>query len=838
MLIVASPGRFAQAARQSGSGRDAENENRITIVYGADDEFRPFEWRTDNGSIDGFQIELIRAVAREAGFDLRVAAGPWPEIRSGLERGEIDVVAMTVHESRRMDVLFCESFGTIHSGIFIRRGGPQVNALEDLNEMTAIVEEAALADDVLESLYPSVRRLRVKSEGEAIRRLAAGEADCAIVTEFGGRFELKRQGREQALTITGPPVLGFPVAFAVRKDRADLRDALNAAQRRVRASPEYNALYDKWFGGLSRPSVPLSEVVRVGAWIGTPLMLLAIAFVAWNRSLKRQVARQTADLQRELQERRRIETELRESEARFLLALQDASIMVSTQDAELRYTWAYSALSCFPSREGLIGKTDLELIGGAKGQLLTTLKRRVLESGAAERKIIECPNGPSGRTIEFTVEPLRDEAGKTVGVATAAVDVTDLREQEFHVAELEKRLLELHQVDSLGLLAGGVAHDFNNLLSAVRAHAAMARDATGQELQDHLSSIEQVSEQAAEITRQLVAYAGRGAPLAQEVGLGDLARQVVRLARPALATHVTFDLEQLASGPSVRVETGQVRQAVLNLLKNSADAIETGRGTGLVRVTTREQHLDAAQLSQATLRAGAQPGRFACLSVEDDGPGVALDVLSRIFEPFVTTKGGSRGTGLGLAVVAGAMRRHAGAIFVQSTPGRGTTMTLCFPLNAVVGVPERVTTPRPGKTAVVLIESSPVVRGVMTTTLHAAGYDVHAALDPADLPAKLATIGDGLGGIIVDADSPAFDWRRFVDITAADQNGPEHSAARIIICGSSSALAKIPTPLGRNVVSLVKPFRPEQLARTLAGSRPTPPRDAPPGSPKPVGSRP
>jgi PAS domain S-box-containing protein len=232
--------------------------------------------------------------------------------------------------------------------------------------------------------------------------------------------------------------------------------------------------------------------------------------------------------------------------------------------------------------------------------------------------------------------------------------VADVNERKLWEAKLQHE----DKLDSLGVLAGGVAHDFNNLLLGILGNATLARDASGAEQQGYLEQIEQASQRAAALTRQMLAYAGKQHSIFEALELSREVREVVGLVRSSVHPSAQVELELAEKLPAIRGDRTQIQQVVMNLVINAGEAL--GGEGGRIRIAT-----------------SAESGGRVGLTVEDNGAGMTAEVKARIFDPFFTTK--FMGRGLGLAAVIGIVRAHRGTMEVESAPGRGSTFRLWFP---------------------------------------------------------------------------------------------------------------------------------------------------------------
>jgi two-component system cell cycle sensor histidine kinase/response regulator CckA len=240
-------------------------------------------------------------------------------------------------------------------------------------------------------------------------------------------------------------------------------------------------------------------------------------------------------------------------------------------------------------------------------------------------------------------------------------------EQEHHAQKLE----------SLGVLAGSIAHDFSNWLTVIRSYATLAARElpAGSSASAHLQRIEQAAGDAADLCRQLLAYAGMRPPMLCDIEFGPIVSDLAELLRPALSHKAELRVHVTDQATTVAGDPAQLKQAVMNLLTNASDSLNEEAGTIDLRVDAVD--VDAGRLSLGVIRPAPAPGNFVQLQVRDSGCGMPPETVSRLFEPFFTTK--FRGRGLGLSAIVGVVRSHMGTILIDSEVGRGTTFTILLP---------------------------------------------------------------------------------------------------------------------------------------------------------------
>lgn len=269
------------------------------------------------------------------------------------------------------------------------------------------------------------------------------------------------------------------------------------------------------------------------------------------------------------------------------------------------------------------------------------------------------------------IDPVLED-GRLVGFAKVTRDITERYEAGQRLELTRKALQEAQKMDLIGKLTLGLAHDFNNLNTIVVNSLELIgnRHPGDGRTRELVEAALRASDRGALLTRQLLAF-GRGQPLAPEAGdLNDLLGASMGLYRRACGPGIQLSLEATPAMPSVFVDLAQFEAAVLNLVSNSRDAMPNG---GHIVIRTRLDH------AANPFVPGSQPRSYACVEVEDDGEGIGPDDQPRVFEPFYTTKEIGKGSGLGLSQVFGFAAQSGGFAFLDSSPGEGTTVSLCLP---------------------------------------------------------------------------------------------------------------------------------------------------------------
>jgi two-component system, cell cycle sensor histidine kinase and response regulator CckA len=352
-------------------------------------------------------------------------------------------------------------------------------------------------------------------------------------------------------------------------------------------------------------------------------------------------------------------------------ASEDAIISLAVDGTVL--TWNTGAERIYGySAEEMIGR-NISLVRPPDPLDQTEQKLGCLRRGESFRNFQAMRIRKDGRTIwiSITASPIRDRQGKVVAISSTARDITEIK-------ALEEQLRQAAKLESLGVLAGGIAHDFNNLLVEILGNASLMKNIlpptsrAGRMLDDVINA----GERAATLTRQLLAYSGKGKFVIQPVDLSDLVREMTKLVQASIPKTVALRLRLASDLPAVVGDVAQLQQLIMNLVINAAEAI--GDNPGSVTVTTGKQQIVDGETAGTTVGADpVTPGRYVFFEVEDNGAGMDEATVAKIFDPFFTTK--FTGRGLGLSAALGIVRGHEGFMQVASIPGRGSTFKVLFP---------------------------------------------------------------------------------------------------------------------------------------------------------------
>jgi PAS domain S-box-containing protein len=560
------------------------------------------------------------------------------------------------------------------------------------------------------------------------------------------------------------------------------------------------------------------EAVRMGQ----PARDLAARFVHQDGSLSRTVWKadwvpqddQLFVVAREFIERKVVDPRLAGTmqELKSFKQALDEHAIVAVTDAQGRITYVndkFCAISKYP-REELLGKDHRIINSGHHPKAFFTTLWQTIKAGQVWKG--EIRNRAKDGTfywVDTTIVPFLDGEGRPLQFVAIRADITQRKEGEEAVRQSQK-------LESLGVLAGGIAHDFNNLLTAIMGNCNLCSMSLPVESPavPYLEQIEKASMRAADLTKQLLAYAGKGKLLITKVDLNRLVLEMTQLLSVSISkmAMIRFDLAPFL--PEIQADPGQMQQVVMNLVTNASEAIGEREG-GTITLRTSEQQLDRQYISAAAPAIPMLPGRYVILEVSDTGCGMTPEVIHRIFDPFFTTK--FTGRGLGLSALLGILRSHGGSLKVYSEPGRGTSMQLFLPAldPGVEQAPEPASDHQPlalaSRGTLLLVDDENAARAVARALANHLGFHVIEASDGAEAVAIFAQHKGEFSLVLMDLTMPHLDGREaFLKMKAMDPTVP------VILTSGYNEQEALSDLVGRGVAAfLSKPYQKHQFERVI-----------------------
>jgi two-component system cell cycle sensor histidine kinase/response regulator CckA len=423
-------------------------------------------------------------------------------------------------------------------------------------------------------------------------------------------------------------------------------------------------------------------------------------------------------------DRLRAEEALRASEERYRALIEQAqdAIFVNGLDGTVQEVNRAAERLAGRTRDALVGLSFLETLPPEDRERVWDRFAQTLEHGRLLELLPVRIQKPDGTIVPAEVTASVVEFGGKPHVVGLLRDVSERD-------ALSEQLRLSQKMEAIGQLAGGVAHDFNNLLTAILGYSQLlAADLRGNPEQFMaLEEIRKAGERAAGLTRQLLAFSRKQMLEPRILDLNEVVRHIQEMLSRLIGEDIQVRIRLAPDLGSVRADSGQIEQVIMNLAVNARDAMPRG---GQLSIETQNADLDD---SYAQTHVHVQPGPYVMLAVSDTGTGMDEETRQRIFEPFFTTKEKGRGTGLGLSTVYGIVKQSGGYIWVYSEPGKGTTFKIYLPRVPVPAEPlaaaESASLPAGGHETILVVEDEESVRSLTRKTLESRGYTVFEAAD-------------------------------------------------------------------------------------------------------------
>lgn len=634
----------------------------------------PFSALNANGQPEGFAVDLLKSVAADQGLTLEFDLRPWQQIYTEFLQGRGDILGLVASsEERAAHMDFSLPFEKLICGVYYHKDRAAVRTAADLKGLRLAVIKNAITHEFAQRQSWGVTIKPYDSLGECVLAMDRGEADVALGTQLVTDYQIRQLGITHIVRsdLTFPE-LSYSLCYAVQPGNKALLAKLNLGLLNLRLNREHEVLHEKWLGPLERQKMRWRDVQPFLPPL-TAFLIAVLGVLLWQRRLLLRVSNQAQAI--------------RENEERLQLVFE------GSQDAFWDWDVASGRIMRSPRWAGMLGYT-LEEIGGGRNSFIDLIHPDDLPRIIADEQSLD--EGKDHYAHEFRMRAKSGEwkwildRGKVVArdpvtrkplrISGTHTDITARKLAEEAADKLEQKMRETQKLESLGVLAGGIAHDFNNLLSVVLGNASLARMEAAETPANaaRLDSIITAANRAAELCRQLLAYAGKGSYSIVRVNLNELMKETTRLLELSINKQARLEFALAPTIPLIEADASQLRQIIMNLVINASEAMGDQQA-GVIRLATSVVTLPQAGNASGGPDTEVAPGDYVCMEISDTGCGMSPEVLARIFDPFFSTK--FTGRGLGLAAVVGIVRAHGGGLRVVSTPGKGSTFRVFLPVS-------------------------------------------------------------------------------------------------------------------------------------------------------------
>lgn len=637
---------------------------------------KPTIFADQDGAAQGLFIDILEHIAASEEWQLQYVTGSFSELLDALTKGAIDLLPAIAY-SRERDQVLDYTFETVMANwaeLYVS-GSSKLTSLLELQGKKIAVKQGDIHFKALKTMTENFnldcRFLETDEYETVFEMLGARYADVGVVNRlYGNRNKIDYYVKATPV-IFNPIEMRYAVPEGKNQQIINRIDSYLIAFKRDENSIYYQAV-NRWFVVDAKHGLPKWVLYLLAAIAGVTSLLLGSMFLLRYQVKKRtlELTRANEQLESQIEVRRRVEEELRKF-ARIVEASSDAMALVDRDHRHVLANTAY--LRIFGISEKDIGGVSVQELFGE-----TFFKRELQDSISTclQGKVVHVQTKPDNINIEpvnwnITLSPYHGYGGEMSGYV---IDIRDVTQE----VELQNRLKNAQKMEAIGMLAGGVAHDLNNILSGLVSYPDMllVNRQSDDPMTQPLQTIKRSGERAAAIVQDLLTLArggiGTTAPLNLNAIISEYLdspehREIIRQAEG-----IIFSVKLDETLCNVRGSAAHLTKILMNLITNAVEAMPGG---GKLTITTENRQLDKEFVGYEVV----PPGSYVVIRLTDTGVGMSTVELSRIFEPFYTSKiMGRSGTGLGMAVVWGAIRDHNAYIDVTSRLGKGTRFSLYF----------------------------------------------------------------------------------------------------------------------------------------------------------------
>ncbi|MBN2040588.1 MAG: PAS domain S-box protein [Spirochaetes bacterium] len=429
-------------------------------------------------------------------------------------------------------------------------------------------------------------------------------------------------------------------------------------------------------------------------------------------------------------ERKKIEDELKNNRQFLSTLIEHSSAGFCVKDKEGRYLLVnreWEKGSGF-RREEVLGKTDIDIYDRERAEIYMSHDRLVMQSG--EKKETELYE--NNRYHYIIAYPFTDDNGMISGVSAFGADITKLKKAEEERDRYQEHIRNSQKIEAIGTLAGGIAHDFNNILTGITGYAeiALRHIQKDEKLKEYLSHILSAGKRAADLVHQILTLSRKNKIEMQPSSIGNLVNESLKLLRPSIPSTIDIITTNKADNDIVNADETQIHQVIMNLCTNAAYAMKKNGGT--LSITLSNKSIQANNLNPDL---GISPGEYLVLRVADTGHGISPEIIDKIFDPFFTTKEKGEGTGLGLSVAYGIIKKHEGDIHIESRINEGSAFSVYLPLiqNAILQeTVSEVPGLSKGNEHILYVDDEPLIAELAKEMLNNLGYEVDIQTNSTD----------------------------------------------------------------------------------------------------------
>jgi two-component system sensor histidine kinase EvgS len=815
LSIVVSDGTFERLHRKWFATLD--NIFQRPIIIGGKSDYPPFEYLDANKQPAGYHVALTQAIARHLGLTVKIELGSWERIRNRVVDNEIDLVLGMSHSAQRaQDFSFSTAYAQISQVIVTRKNMPIPVNIADLENKSVVVRAGDIMYDFALKSGMSQNLTLVATQERALQLLTTGEVDYALMAKIPALYWIEKNHLVN-LKVGEKALITSDYCFASSTSNRQLVALFSHGLAELKANGQYGQIRQKWLGPFEEQWVDQETLNKWLLYTALSLLVIMVVGYTWTRTLKIQLRLKTSDLLGEINEREKIEAQLRRSEELHRSLYEQAPFPYQSLDKNghiltVNKTWLDT-----------LGYTADEVVGHWYGDFLDAGGEKIFRENFPT--LMECgmvQNVPfrlrhkQGHYVDILLEGRSGYTSTGEFIKTYCIfrDITAEKKAEDHRLVLEKQLSQKYKMEAIGLLAGGMAHNFNNNLSVILGNLELIelKSSPTPETQMFLKDAKVSVLRSRELIQNILSYSRNAEQQNEPCVLHSVIQETQKLLRSTLPTTIDLVYNTIPGGETLTIMANatRIQEILFNLCNNAVQAMDE-KGTLTIcldEVELKPEDIDARYVDCVA-------GDFVRLRVSDTGSGMSPEVMEKIFDPFFTTKDVDKGTGMGLATVQGVVQQLGGQIKVFSTINSGTTFEMYFP--ALENSTQEFTmvnidkTVPPGTERILFVDDDEMIVLLGERMLTTIGYQVISMTDSIEALKLFSANADAIDLIISDQTMPGLSGTELIEkVLKIKPDMP------CILCTGYSTKTSAGDAKNIGVKAfMLKPFEQYELAQTI-----------------------
>ncbi|NPV42611.1 MAG: transporter substrate-binding domain-containing protein [Firmicutes bacterium] len=619
-----------------------------SIKIGADNHLPPYSYVNDNGIFKGFSLDIIRAIAIEAGIDIEVHPMPWYMLKDKLTSKEIDAaIGMNVN-TNDPSLAVSEPLIISSEAIFVHRNNKYIIQLEDLKNVRVAIHRGNVSHQVLN--YIDADNIRfADNQQQGIQMMMAGEVDAFVGDKLTGLYTIQKWKQDNFIKIVGDPINEKRYSLVVREEDKDLIKLLNKGLHSIKSNGTYDKIYKKWFGETLNPSLRVIRKILIISGIALIIILIVFILVLrWNSALKKEVGKRTAELdivnKQLLYQKKQLENADRFKEE----ILNGVLSGIITVDRCGNITFINSrGLDIFElKKENMLGQNINKTI---LADFFDQEKiANVMERGSYYRnQEVNVTHGGTAKTFNCNIYPLRESEN----ITGAIINFRDITQEKKLKAELARK----DKIQALGLMVAGFAHEIRNPLTSIKTFIDLLPYKLNNRVfrEKFMEIVPKEINRLTSLITDLLEYSKPRKPNREVIKVKEILDSIYHLLQKQIGDKSVNFMVNVDENAYIYADKHQIKQVFINLILNSLEAIPHA---GLIKVTTKCVN------------------GLTEIIIEDNGKGIPQEHLDKVMDPFFTTK--KDGTGLGLFICYQIVQENGGNINIESQIDTGTKVTI------------------------------------------------------------------------------------------------------------------------------------------------------------------